>query len=40
MINAVPLSKAEQEDKSLKPHKIFKIIIIGDTGKCKLVVSA
>lgn len=32
-IKCEPLAEAEQSDKSLKPHKIFKMIIIGDTGK-------
>lgn len=32
-IKCEPLAEADQSDKSLKPHKIFKMIIIGDTGK-------
>ena len=33
-IQVEPLSPEEQQDKSLKAHKIFKMIVIGDTGKC------
>ena len=39
-LRAQALKPEEQNDKSLKPHKIFKIIVIGDTGKYTLSVLA
>jgi hypothetical protein len=32
-ISAQPLPAEQQTDKSIKPLKIFKLIVIGDTGK-------